>query len=206
MTEPSTVETTPVVSRGCLKSLVLPAVILVLFVIGLPFLREQQQLALERRNVERRQKSFDAVKRGEPRVLIMDPKLLQMLADDADCVANLRELDFSMTKITAEDASHVSRMSNLELLNFYDTHGADFVLENARELPIKKMGFEMARLSKDSLRSLSDFNELTEVHFEHVMFPDEIEILKALPTRTKVQIPHPSENEPGLEKRSNRPD
>lgn len=206
MAEPNSIERKVGPSRGCLKSLVFPAVVLVLFVIGLPFLQEQQQLALERRNAERRQELFDAVKRGEPRALIMDSKLLQMLANDADCVANLRELDFSMTKITAEDARHVSRMSNLELLYFYGTHGADFVLENARELPIKKMGFEMARLSKDSLRSLSDFKELTEVHFEHVMVPDEIEILKALPMRTRVRIPHPSQNELGLENTSDRPD
>lgn len=206
MTEPSITERTPVVSRGCLKSLVFPALVLALIAFGIPLLRQQQQLALDRRNAERRQELFDAVKRGEPRVLIMDSKLLQMLADDTDCVANLRELDFSMTKVTAEDASHVSRMSNLELLYFYDTHGADFVLESARELPIKKMGFEMARLSKDSLRSLSDFQELTEIHFEHVMFPNEIEILTSLPARTKVQIPYPSEDEPGLENRSDRPD
>lgn len=172
-----------------------------LLVIGIPLLREQQRLSFERQKEEWRQNAFDRVKHGDHRVSIMDPKLLPMLANDADCVANLNELNFSMTAITNEDAQFVSRLSNVQTLYFYDTRGADLVLENARDLPISKMGFEMARLTKDSLRTLSDFPELTDVHFEHVMYPDEIAILKTLPSRIKVHIPYPAENEPGFKER-----
>ncbi len=63
------------------------------------------------------------------------------------------------------------------------------------------MGFEMARLSNDSLRKLADFPDLTDVHFEHVMYPNEIAILETLPPRITVRIPYPAENEPGFKER-----
>jgi predicted ATP-grasp superfamily ATP-dependent carboligase len=190
-----------VVSRGCLTILIATLAFVVLLVIGVPFLRERQRLYFEQQKADWRQREFDRVKNGDDHASIMDSKILPMLASDAECITNLRELDFSMAEITADDAQHVSKLAKVESLFFYDTRGADFVLENARDLPIKRMGFDMARLSPDSLRALSGFPDLTDVHFEHVMFPNEIAILKELPSRIKVSIPHPAENEPGFKER-----
>jgi hypothetical protein len=201
MTEQKNVESKPLMPRGCLTSLVAALAFVGLLIAGIPLLREQQRLSFERQKVEWRQNAFDRVKHGEHRVSVMDSKILPMLASDADCVANLNELSFSMTEITGEDAQFVSRLSNVQTLFFYDTRGADLVLENARDLPISKMGFEMARLSKTSLRTLSDFPDLMEVHFEHVMFPNEIAILETLPPRITVRIPYPAEKEPGFKER-----
>lgn len=182
-------------------ALVASSAFLGLIVVGIPYLREQQRLHWERQNAERRQDVYERVKHGDTRAFIMDSKLLPMLARDADCVANLKELDFSMTEVALDDARYVAQLKNVETLFFYDTHGADLVLDNARDLPITKMGFEMARLSKDSLRKLSDFPDLTDVHFEHVMYPNEIAILETLPPRITVRIPYPAENEPGFKER-----
>ena len=202
MTEKNASESQPhLLSRGCLVSLVASSAFVGLLVVGIPYLREQQRLSFERQKSEWRQDAFDRVKNGDHRVSIMDSKLLPMLAHDADCIANLKELNFSMTEITADDARFVSQLMNVQTLFFYDTHGADLVLENARDLPITKMGFEMDRLSKDSLRGLSDFPGLTDVHFEHVMFPNEIAILETLPPRITVHVPYPAEDEPGFKER-----
>lgn len=167
-----------------------------LLVIGITFQREKQRLSFERQRTQWRQGSFDRVKRGDQFALIMDSKLLPMLANDADCIANLSGLSFSMTQITDEDARFVSQLSNVQTLSFYDTRGADLVLENARDLPITQMGFDMSRLYKDSLRTLSQFPDLSKLHFGHVMYPSEIAILKTLPPRITVHIPYPAEKEP----------
>ncbi|WP_442510993.1 hypothetical protein SH528x_002645 [Novipirellula sp. SH528] len=135
----------------------------------------------------------------------MAPKLLSMLANDADCVSNLSELNFSMTEITAADARHVSKFTNLKSLYCYDTRGADYIVENARLLPIERLGFEMAQLSTESLRMLSEFPNLTQVHFEQVMLPNEIAILDTLPPRITVRTPFPAENEPEFKERSDQP-
>lgn len=189
------------ISRGRVAALVALLAFAALLVFGIPYLREQKRLAFERQQAEWRQEAFDRVKNGDHSALIMDTSLLPMLARDADCVANLKELNFSMTAITQENARFVSQLKNVQTLYFYDTVGADLVLEHARDLPITRMGFEMDRLSKDSLRELADFPDLTYLHFEHVMFPNEIAILETLPPRIEVHVPYPAENEPGFEER-----
>lgn len=198
MTETTASESQPLLSRGCLASLVALSAFVGLLVVGIAYLRQQQRLSFERQKAEWRQAAFDRVKNGDHRVSVMNSKLLPMLAHDADCIANLKELNFSMTEITPEDARLVSQLTNVQTLSFYDTQGADLVLENARDLPITKMRFEMDRLSKNSLRRLSEFPGLTDVHFEHVMFPNEIAILETLPPRITVHVPYPAEDEPGL--------
>lgn len=185
-------------SRYCLIALIALSALLV---VGIPYLNEQKRVSLELQKAEWRQNEFNRVKNGAQDVLIMDSRLLPMLAQDADCIANAQQLKFSMTEITPDDARFISQLTNVKTLYFYDTHGAELVLENALDLPIGKMGFEMDRLSKDALRKLSDFPVLTDVHFEHVMYPDEIALLEKLPPRITVHIPHPAVNEPGYKER-----
>jgi hypothetical protein len=201
MTETNASETQPLLSRGCLVSMLVLLAFAGLLVVGIPYVRERQRLTFERQKAERRQGAFERVKNGDTRVLVMDSKLLPMLARDADCVANLKELNFSMTAIAPNDARFISQLKNVRVLTFYDTQGADHVLENARDLPITRMGFEMDRLSKDSLVTLADFPDLTDVHFEHLMYPNEIAVLEMLPPRIKVRIPYPAANEPGFKER-----
>lgn len=184
-------------SRSCLTCLAVLVLLAIALPLGISYLREQSRLAVERRQAEWRQKWFDDVKNGDAQVSVMDPLLLPMLANDADCVANLEYLHFAMVDIKPEDAKHVARLTNVKKIGFYDTRGADSVLKHARDLPIESLFFEIARLSGDSLRSLSDFPKLTKVHFEHVMYPDEIAILKTLRSDIAVEVPYPSENEPG---------
>lgn len=201
MTETNDRQSKLPVSRGCAAALVVMTAIAGLLVVGIPHLREQQRLSFERQKAEWRQQEFDRVKNGDHRAAIMDSKLLSMLARDADCIANLNELNFSMTQVTRDDAKFVSQFKNVQTLSFYDTHSAELILEHARDLPITEMRFEMARLSKDALRSLTDFPHLTKVRFGHVMYPNEIAVIKSLPERIAVHIPYPAENEPGFKER-----
>ena len=183
-------------SQSFLTYLVVLVLLAIALPLGISYLREQSRVAIERRQAEWRQKSFDDVKNGDTQVSVMDPMLLPMLAGDEDCVANLEHLHFSMVDIKPEDAIHVAHLTNVKDMGFYDTRGADFVLKHARALPIKSMFFEMARLSADSLRSLSGFPNLTKVHFEQGMDPDEFAILKTLRSDIVVETPYPFENEP----------
>ena len=119
-----------------------------------------------------------------------------MLANDTDCVNNIEELHFDMVTIAPTDAEHVAKFANVRSIGFYDSRGADYVLKHSRSLPIEEMHFEMARLSEETLRSLKNFSSLKEVRFEHVLYPNEIKILKSLPPQITVHITFPSEDEP----------
>ena len=126
----------------------------------------------------------------------MDSRLLPMLANDPECVANTRTLCFSMVRIAPEDARYVARLANVKDIVFYDCTSADAVLEHACSLPIESLFFEGASVSPDSLRNLSNFPKLTNVHFEWELHPDDIVILKTLPSHITVEFPPPTENAP----------
>jgi hypothetical protein len=177
-------------SRGCLACLTAAVVLGAFTTFGVRCLHEHSRVALERQELEQRQELLNGVKGGRRTVIVRDTRLLPMLADDPACVANLAEMTFSMVNITAGDAAQVSRLINVRSMVFYDTRGADYVLEHARGLPIERLFFEKARLSSDSLRSLSQFPRLKTVHFEYDVHPDEIAILRSLPPRITVETPH----------------
>ena len=182
--------------RDCLTCLTTALALAIAAPFGIRYLHEQSRVALERQQAAWRQKWFSEVKNGKCHVVVSDMRLLPMLAADSDCVANLVDVTFSMVNIEPADAKDISRLSNVQSIGFYDTRGAEHVLEHARGLPIEKLFFECASVPDDSLRRLSEFPGLKQVHFEQVMEPDEIAILKTLPPRISVQIPDPAENGP----------
>jgi len=183
-------------ARACLTCLTTALALAIAASFGIRYLREQSRVALERQQAAWRQKWFSDVKNGNCNVVVSDMRLLPMLAADSDCVANLVDVTFAMVNIEPADAKHISRLSNVQSIGFYDTRGAEHVLEHARDLPIQKLFFECAIVPGDCVRGLSEFPGLKQVRFEQVMDPDEIAILRTLPPTISVQIPDPSEDGP----------
>ena len=160
------------------------------------YAREQSRLAFEREQAQRRQEAFEKVRSGDHNIFVDDAELLQMLANDAECVKNLTEVVFFMADLTPEYAEHIARLTNVRSIGFYDTDGADYILQHAGELPIEELSFETTPLSDDSLRNLSKFSKLREVHFEQVLDRDAIAILETLRPEVAVRIPYPEDKEP----------
>ena len=132
-------------------------------------------------------KWFSTVKEGEHRVSVLDAQLLPMLAEDNDCIKNLKELCFAMVEITPEHAAHVARLVNVRSIHFYDTRGADFVLEYSRNLPIEELSFDSTPLSHDFLRILTELPCLKKLYFGYELGPHELVILQALPPGVAVE-------------------
>ncbi len=188
-------------SRGCMTCIILAVAFLIAVPFGALYLSEQERIAIERLRAQWRQEWFNRVKNGDNLARVSDPLLLPMLANDPDCVANLEELFFDMVEITPNDATYVSRLTNVKSIEFYDTRGMDYVLQHSRDLPIETFYFYTATLSDATLRSLSEFPKLKKVQFEREMHPDEIAILKTLPSHIVVEIPYPAKDEPAIEDR-----
>lgn len=181
--------------RGCATCLTVIVACAIILPIGIRHLRQQARLARERQQAEWREKSFNRVKNGDHIGVVMDSQLLPMLATDNDCVKNLNELQFDMVEIMPEHAVHVSRLTNVRYIGFYDTRGADYVLEHSRDLPIEKLFFHQAQVSHDSLHSLANFPHLEAIYFHQVLHAEEIAILESLPSRITVGMGYPPEDE-----------
>ncbi len=167
---------------------------------GLIQLRQQVRLSFERSRQEWRQKSFDSVKRGDPSALVMDSKLLPMLANDAECKKTVTRLDFASTEIAVSDASSVAELPNVSSMTFYCTRGTKDLLLAARTLPVTNLYFEMPDLSPESYLMLKDFPHLKKVRFEHVMDDEWIDRLKSEMPNVMIDAPFPRSNEPGYAK------
>lgn len=179
---------------GCLGVAI---IILAILGFGIAQLRRQVQRSLERAEEQWRQKSFDAVKQGNSSALVMDSKLLVMLAHDADCKRIVTHLDFASTDIDRSDARYVAELPNVTSMTFYCTRGTEELLLAARPLPITDLHFEMPDLPAASYLILKDFPQLKKVRFEQVMDDAWIERLKSELPGVTVDAPFPRSQEPG---------
>lgn len=179
---------------GCL---VIVAIIVGVFALGIIELRRQARLAFEQSKAQWRQKAFDSVKRGDSSALVMDSKLLPMLAMDAQCQKNVTRLDFASTEIDAADSSFVAQLPNVTSMSFYCTRGTQPLLIAARTLPITDLYFEMPDLPVESYLLLKEFPHLKKVRFEHVMDDEWIDRLESELPNVVIDAPYPRSQEPG---------
>jgi hypothetical protein len=167
---------------------------------GIAQLRQQARRNLERQQAESRQRCFDRVKQGGSLALVMDSKLLPMLANDSECKQIVTGLYFALTNIDAPDAKYVAQLQNVTSMTFYCTTGTKDLLLAARSLPITDIHFEMPDLTAESYLMLKDFPHLKKVGFEHVMDDEWIDRLKSELPEVIVDAPFPRSKEPGMAK------
>jgi len=180
---------------GCLSIVLILGGILAF---GIIQLREQARLSFERSKQQWRQKQFDSVKRGHSSALVMDSKLLPMLATDSDCQKNVTRLDFASTEIDSDDALYIADLPNVTSMTFYCTQGTKHALRAAGKFPITDLYFEMPDLPVESYLMLKDFPHLKKVRFEQVMEDEWIERLKSELPSVIIDTPFPRSQEPGF--------
>jgi hypothetical protein len=178
---------------GCLSVVLILGGILA---VGIIQLREEARLSFERSKQQWRQKEFDSVKRGDSSALVMDSKLLPMLATDSDCQKNVTRLDFASTEIDSDDALYIAELPNITSMTFYCTQGTKHALRAAGKLPITDLYFEMPDLPVESYLMLKDFPHLKKVRFEQVMEDEWIERLKSELQGVNIDTPFPRSQEP----------
>jgi hypothetical protein len=153
-------------------------------------MRNNAKLNLERQQAEWRQNLFDRVKQGNSSALVMDSKLLPMLANDADCRQIVTNLDFASTNIDPGDARFVAQLKNVTSITFYCTTGTKDLLSAAQQLPIDSLYFEMPDLPVEAYLMLKEFPQLKKVRFEHVMDDEWVERLESELPNAIVDAPY----------------
>ncbi|WP_145280340.1 hypothetical protein [Pirellulimonas nuda] len=188
--------------RSPMLRVVVVVSIVCIAIVGLTFAiksaRQQAHLHAQRQQAERRQKSFDLVKRGSTRASVMDSKLLPMLANDPDCRRRVTNVDFFMSDIDPADAPSVSKLKNVTSMTFYCTNGTKELLLAARSLPIDDLQFEMPDLLPEDFLILKEFPQLKKVRIEHMMEDEWIARLESELPNVVVEAPYPRSKEPGM--------
>jgi hypothetical protein len=185
--------------RGRLVAAATVALVLVGLGSAVYLVLQSDQREFDRRQAVRRSESVEKVRAGDDGsgITIFDPLLLEMLASDTDCVANLTTLCFSMADLSSREVASAGKLVNVKKIVFYSCHGADDVLTAMQGLPsVEELYFEVSGISDDGVRRLAAFPNLRNVRFEQVIDEQREDLLRETLPGVVIEIPYPEANEP----------
>ncbi len=165
------------------------ATVIAICVLGILYSTRESQRVVEQKAQERMQQIVDRVRQGDSSALILESRMLRLLANDSDCKRIVTRLDFASTEIDPEDAKYVSALQGVSSIGFYCTKGTSKVLAAARSLPIRELYFEMPDLSPKDYAVLADFPNLEKIHFEHIVENEWIEELRSALPGVTIEAP-----------------
>ena len=147
--------------KGCLIAFVVGIALLVAAGYGLYYLDEYQHNAnIAGLNTT----AFNMVKAGAGRALIFDPAMIEMLANDEQCIANLTFLTFIEQDLSDPRFKDIAKLKNLRTVEFYDCHNDEKLLAAMQGMPsVEEMEFDSMLESADRTTA-EDFSESEEGH------------------------------------------
>lgn len=164
----------PVLKIGCLAT-----ALLMIFAVVVSVRASARQDRL--RKEQRLQENFDSVKQGVGGVPVgvMDPELMEIFAQDEDCIKNLRVLELFMADLSDPRFLRINDL-NPHTIFFYSCNEIDQFLPQITRLNVEQLDFETTPLSQKSLLALAKFPNLKRVRFEQVMSPAEQALVKEI--------------------------
>lgn len=150
-----------------------------------------EHLESERHKQEWWNKAFAEAKSGRADALIYDFELLPMLALDADCIANVTLITFTMVDLANPHIGETAKMVNVKEIVFYDCRNVSNALEALAGMEsIESLYFETGHISDDDIRKLTRLPNLRKVHFEHVMDGRQCKLARDLLPKANVEVPN----------------
>ena len=102
------------------------------------------------------------IKAGKTDTLIgIDPRFIDDIFADPDCVAKVLSIYFMMGDMSDERLGRLRDLPNVRQIIFYDVRGADIFLKRIRGMPsVESMSFSGMNLPEEAIRHLSSFPNL----------------------------------------------
>lgn len=145
---------------------------------------KSEQAAAARQRAASRASIVASVKSGRSETHIWDLEVLPLLADDADCRANLTSVWFDMTFVDDPADPRLDRigeLTKLQTIGFYDCRDTDRILWAAKDLPaLESLTFRGAAISERGTQALSAMPNLKNLDFQQIMSQPDIDRLREL--------------------------
>ena len=150
--------------KGCLIAFVVGILLLTAAYYAIIYYDEYQHNVYITKTCTR---AFNEVKEGVSGCLVIDPLVIEMLARDEQCIANLHYLNFVDVDLSDPRYEAVAKLKNLRILEFYNCHNDEKLL-NAMHgmLSVEEMEFDSMRESEERERLLKTFPNLKKVTYE----------------------------------------
>jgi len=160
----------------------------VLILLVLPRMRADAEARLEHVLVR---EPYLRVKQGDRRVNVMRGELLRLLASDEQCIANLREINFSSVDFSSADSEALSALERTSTINFYCCKNADSILPSCSNLPLVSVGFELTKFSPQSVKILGEIPTLFSFLVEQNLDSNQVAAMKLLPNTITIRSSFP---------------
>ena len=181
---------------GCIVAVVVVAALFGLLITAGYYSAKRSQAEYERKQQERRLRAVADIRSGRGDVSISDAELLEMLADDPECVQTVTSIYFFMADLGVSRFQRVREFGNVNDIGFYDCRNADNVMVVAKDMAsIESLFFEVTGISDESLQSLAAFPNLKKVRLEQVVADETIDELNELLPDVIVEAPFPASKE-----------
>jgi hypothetical protein len=143
--------------------------------------------------------TFEAVKNGRTQAGVSDVILLEMLANDPQCVENITSIWFTMADLGDSRFVRLREFKNAKEIGFYDCDNADNIVDIAKDMDaVESLYFEVTQISPLSRQKLALFRNLKKVHFEQIVEDGVIDELEKLLPNVDVEAPYPASKEPSV--------
>lgn len=157
---------------------------------------DREHKEFEKRQTARRQAYVAEVKAGGDgsRISVDSPLLVEMLANDPGCIANLTTLNFSMAELDDPRIASIKKLTNLKSLGFYCCPGMDSLALAIEGMPsIEKIWCEGERFTPAGVKSLAKLPNLRRVEFTWHVEPEYEEMLRSTLPGVEIISPLPED-------------
>jgi hypothetical protein len=134
---------------------------------------------------------FRNVAGGSNSVTVWDLRLVEMLAKDSECIANLNSISFSGVAFEEQDAIYLSKLKNVRAISFYDCDNVEYAIQGLVTLQVMSLYFESTELGESAIQMLGK-----------IANPFSVEVTEPLNSRMLekfASIPNATLKNPGLQ-------
>ena len=184
---------------GCAVAIAVVSVLVVQAVTSVREANKRSHAELERSRQKWRLVTVESVRNGRTQAGVSDVLLLEMLANDPQCVDTITSVWFHMADLVDPRFGRLREFKNAKEIGFYDCENADNIIDIAKEMDtVESLYFEVTRISPQSRQNLAQFRNLKKVHFEQIVDDGVIDELNKLLPNVNVEAPYPASKEPSI--------
>jgi hypothetical protein len=178
------------VMAGCALAFGIAAVLFTLFAVGADQSYQARRAERARQQQKLRLREVADAKAGRANISIYDVELLEMLADDPQCIANITSVYFYMRDLGDPRYRRLTELHNVETIGFYSCDNVDNILAIAKDMEsVQTLFFEATTVSDQSIHLLAEIPNLKKVRFEQIVAEETIEKLNDLLPNVQVEAP-----------------
>lgn len=138
--------------------------------------------AYAKERLQRDQKEFDKVKAGSAEVSVFSPDLIVMLANDPDCIRNLKSVRLCFDDLSTPGYEQLHKLSNVHYISFDESRGVDTILPVVKDMPsVDSLYFYVVAMTDNIQSQLAAIPTLKKVRHGSIERKDAEALARKLP-------------------------